>query len=75
MVRFQGGVWYLHIAAPPVKGKANKELIEFLSDVLGVNKNCLEILRGETSHNKVLAVKGLNPEQVHQKLTAAIEKK
>jgi len=46
-----------------------------LSDVLGVNKNCLEILRGETSHNKVLAVNGLNPEQVHQKLTAAIEKK
>ena len=39
VARFEGGVWHLRIAAPPIKGKANRELIGFLSDILGVSKS------------------------------------
>jgi len=53
------GVWRFKIAAPPDKGKANKELIEFLASVLGLKRDCISILRGHTSHNKLIAVEGM----------------
>ena len=54
VVRFEGGVWHVRIAAPPVKGKANRELIEFLSDILGVSKTGITIEKGMTSRRNVL---------------------
>jgi uncharacterized protein (TIGR00251 family) len=62
------GVWRIKIAATPDKGKANKRLIEFLSDILGIKKDCLEILKGQTSHNKIILVAGLSLEEVNQHL-------
>lgn len=62
------GVWKIKIAAPPDKGKANQELIEFLSDTLGVRKNNITILRGQTSHNKVVSVGGLTADDVARTL-------
>ncbi|WP_456422550.1 DUF167 domain-containing protein [Thermococcus sp.] len=42
------------IKAPPVGGKANKELVKFLSKVLGAE---VELVRGETSREKDLFVR------------------
>jgi uncharacterized protein len=66
----QNGVWRIKIAAPADKGKANKELIDFLSEVMDVKKVDLAILKGLTSHNKVIAVEGLSPEDISRKLSA-----
>jgi uncharacterized protein len=60
VVGLYDGVWKLKIAAPPDKGKANKELIEFLSVKLAVRKDSIAILKGETSHHKVLSVEGMS---------------
>ena len=68
MARFEGGVWYLKIAAPPIKGKANRELIKFLSDILGVSKTSLTIEKGMTSKRKVIAIKGLTQEEVRERV-------
>ena len=65
------GVWRIKIAAPPDKGKANKELVDFLSEILGVRKNNLNILKGHSSHNKILAVEGISPEDVTSRLLGA----
>ncbi|MDD5700862.1 MAG: DUF167 domain-containing protein [Dehalococcoidales bacterium] len=65
------GVWRIKIAAPPDKGKANKELIKFLSEILGVRKNNLDILKGHSSHNKILAFEGISPEEVAARLLGA----
>ncbi len=62
------GVWKIKVAAPPDKGKANKELIEFLSDTLGVRKDSITILKGETSHNKIVAIEGLSAEEIARRL-------
>jgi uncharacterized protein len=51
---FKNGALCVYITAPPVGGKANKALIEFLSDEFGVSKSDILILRGETSRDKVL---------------------
>ncbi|RLC82736.1 MAG: YggU family protein [Chloroflexi bacterium] len=56
------------IAAPPEKGKANKELISFLSEKLGVEKSRLEIVAGATSRSKVVSVIGMSPQEVEERL-------
>ena len=68
VVGFTDGTWRIKVAAPPVKGKANRELISYLSRQLGVSKNALTITGGHTSRNKVIAVAGLNTEAVAQRL-------
>ncbi|HIS37365.1 TPA: YggU family protein [Candidatus Scatousia excrementigallinarum] len=47
----------IKIMAPPVDGKANKSLIEFLSKTFKIPKSSIEILRGETSKEKTLLIK------------------
>ena len=58
------GIWFLKIAAPPVRGRANQELVKFLSDVLQINKSNLEIEKGLTGRRKLIAISGLSLEQV-----------
>jgi uncharacterized protein (TIGR00251 family) len=67
------GVWRIKISAPPDKGKANKELIEFLSDILGQKKDHLTIIKGHTSHNKLLTIEGLTQAEVNARLSKAIK--
>ena len=64
MVRFEDGVLHLKIAAPPVKGKANAALLAFLSDIMGVSKSRLSIVKGATSRMKVIVVEGMSQEEV-----------
>lgn len=47
------------VAAQPEDGKANEELIKFLSKKLKIPKSQIEILRGETARIKVLRIGGL----------------
>ena len=68
---FSDGVWQVKVSAPPVNGKANRELITFLSEVLGVSKSSLSIAKGHTSRNKVIAVEGLNEEEIMKRLSSS----
>lgn len=68
VVGFAEGVLKVKVSAPPVKGKANRELIAFLSQVLGVGKGSLTIIKGHTSRNKVIAIDGLSQEEVIRRL-------
>ena len=69
MVGFTDGVLQVRIAAPPVKGKANRELITFLSKALGIGKDSLTIAKGHTSRNKVIAIDGLSQEEIIKRLS------
>ena len=62
------GVWKIKIAAPPDKGRANKELIDFLSKVLDLKKDHLAILKGHTSHLKIISIEGLTEEEINARL-------
>ena len=44
----------LKISKPAVDGKANKEIINFLSEILNLPKNNIQILNGEKSSLKML---------------------
>lgn len=59
-----GDALKVRVAAPPVDDAANRALIEFLAECLGVAKRAVRIVAGETSRTKVLEVEGVTPEQV-----------
>ena len=46
------GTWKIKIAAAPEKGKANRALLDFLAQHLGVAKSRIHIVSGETSQLK-----------------------
>ncbi len=59
VIGFQADVLRVRVTAPPQEGRANKALVELLSDWLGVPKRSVTIIRGETSRDKVVEVRGL----------------
>lgn len=50
------GTWKIKIAAAPEKGKANRELIDFLAAHFNVAKSRIRITSGETSPLKRIHV-------------------
>jgi len=51
---FKGGILYVKISAPPVKGKANRELLKFLKRKFEVKD--IKIVSGEKSRLKTLDI-------------------
>jgi len=67
---FTDGILRLKVTAPPTKGKANKELIAFLGQLLDVGKSSINIIKGHTSRNKLIAIAGLSQEEVRKRLSS-----
>lgn len=57
---FQDGILKIKIKAIAEKGKANEELIRFLSKTLDLSKADIVILSGHTSRLKKVEIKKLN---------------
>ena len=49
-----GDALKIRLAAPPVDGKANAALIDFVAARLGLSKSLLSLKSGQTSRRKVL---------------------
>jgi uncharacterized protein (TIGR00251 family) len=60
----------IRLAAPPVDGAANAELIQFLAERLGVPRGGVAIVRGLTGRRKTVAVDGLTADHVQRLLMA-----
>ena len=63
-----GDVWRVRITAPPIEGRANDMLLEFLSDKLGIKRNRLNLLRGFTSRHKTVSIIGLDAVEIAKRL-------
>ena len=68
VMSFRDSVLQVKIAAPPIKGEANRELVKFLSSLLGVSKSDLSIEKGTTSKTKTVAIRGLGQDGVLREL-------
>ena len=53
-----GDALKIRLAAPPVDGKANAALLEFIADALGLPKAAVKLKSGHTSRRKVREVDG-----------------
>jgi uncharacterized protein (TIGR00251 family) len=58
----------IRLAAPPVDGKANASLIEFLARQLGVSKSAVELVSGETSRAKRVRIDGISADAARARL-------
>ena len=63
-----GDALKLRLRAPPVEGKANLALTEFLADQLGVRRRDIALISGETGRLKRVRISGVNEEQVRRAL-------
>jgi uncharacterized protein (TIGR00251 family) len=68
IVGTMGDAVKLAITAPPVDGKANQSVIEYLAHLFHVPKSSIVIVSGETGRNKLIAIRGMTAAQVLQVL-------
>ena len=62
------GALRVRLAAPPVDGEANAELIRFLAKTLGVARSAGRLVSGESGRNKVVEVEGVDLATVERAL-------
>jgi uncharacterized protein len=61
-----GTLLKITIAAAPEKGKANECLVAYLAELLGIRKNAVTILSGQTSPVKQLRIAGVTSDTLRQ---------
>jgi uncharacterized protein (TIGR00251 family) len=59
-----GATMKIYLRAPPVDGKANAALIEFLAEILDVPSRRLSILTGERGRTKRIGIQGVSAPEV-----------
>ncbi|TAH49569.1 MAG: YggU family protein [Chloroflexota bacterium] len=68
MVGIENDALKIRLNAPPVEGRANEALVKFLAQTLNIARANVEIVRGETSRNKVVRVRNMTAAQVNELL-------
>lgn len=68
VVGLHGDAVKVRVAAPPVDGAANDELVRWLSRQLGVPKDAIVLKAGEGSRRKLIEITGLTPAEVAARL-------
>lgn len=58
----------LAVAAPPVEGKANKEIVSFLASFFGLKKKQIKLVAGERSRRKTCILEDLEERVLQEKL-------
>ena len=67
------GTIKVQLASAPEDENSNKELLSFLSEVLGVPQSRVEIVAGESGRDKLVSVLDMDSETAHQRILAHVE--
>jgi uncharacterized protein (TIGR00251 family) len=65
-----GDALKLSLTAPPVEGKANQAVIEFLADFFDIPRSSVTIASGKTSRLKIVNIRGARLDHLRQRLAA-----
>ena len=68
------GVLKIRLAAPPVEGQANEELIRLLAELFDAPRRRIAILSGQTSKNKVVGVSGISIDEASRILAEVLDR-
>jgi uncharacterized protein (TIGR00251 family) len=58
----------VRLTAPPVEGKANEALVEFLAEVLGVARARIEIIAGDTGRDKLVSILDMDSTDAQERI-------
>ena len=67
------GALKIRLAAPPVDGEANEELIRLLAKLFDAPRQRIAILSGQSSKNKVVIVSGISVDEASRVLAEAVD--
>ena len=67
-----GDALKLALTAPPIEGKANEAVIDFLADFFDIPRSSITIASGKTSRLKVVHISGASAEHLRQRLADVI---
>ncbi len=68
------GTIKIKLTSPPIDGKANEELIRYLSGVMQIPKTNIEIISGQANKNKLIVLFGIDSDRVNQLISLEIKK-
>lgn len=57
----------------PIKGRANRQLIEELARTLGISEQEIEVMSGQKNSKKTVLVKGIMKDEVFKVLAEKLE--
>jgi uncharacterized protein (TIGR00251 family) len=63
------GTIRIRLTAPPVDGKANAALIQFLAEVLDVPRSRIEIIAGAAGRDKLVSILDLDPDTASERIS------
>lgn len=63
------GALKIRVQAPPVEGKANAAVVDFIAEVFRVPRSRVALIRGEKSRQKVVEIEGLTRAEALAKLS------
>ena len=63
-----GDALKLALTAPPIEGKANEAVIDFLADFFDIPRSSITIASGKTSRLKAVHIRGASAEHLRQRL-------
>ena len=66
------GTVKVHLTAPPVEGKANKALLDFLAEILDVPVSRMDIVAGTGGRDKLVSVTDMDASVLHKKIVENI---
>lgn len=66
-----GDGWKVRVAAAPEQGRANAELGSFLARLAGVSRHDVDVVTGAGSRDKLVEVRGIEPDHLWGLLDAA----
>ena len=55
-IMLEGSLLKVKILSKPLRGKANEELIEYISDTLGIKRKDVAIVAGQRDTRKVISI-------------------
>jgi len=62
----------LALTAPPVEGRANEAVVEFVAELFRIPRSSVTIASGLSSRNKVIRLTGVSRPAVEQRLMAIL---
>ncbi len=68
VVGWRGEELTVKLTAPPIEGRANRELYSFLAEVFAVSPADISLVHGETSRHKLVHVAGISADEARERL-------
>lgn len=62
----------IKIAAPPVDGAANEEVLTFMAGLLGLKHRQIKLVSGQMSRRKTLELQGISLTDVHKIIMSSL---